>query len=68
MAVASGVKLLPPPKYEGNSDFDRFAKLMYAYLGCESQDYVNMMERAEEEVLPITQQYLDVAAIAHQHA
>ena len=41
--AGAGLKLLPPDKCDGDSDFDRFTKLLCAYMGCQDNDYVHMM-------------------------
>ena len=44
--AGSGMKLLPPDKYDGETDFERFAKLLNAYMGCEDQDYPDILRNA----------------------
>ena len=57
--AGAGLKLLPPDKFDGDTDFDRFTKLLTAYMGCQDSDYVEMMNQAERAVGPITQDALD---------
>ena len=44
--IGPGLKLLPPDKFDGDSDYERFTKLLYAYMGCQDNDYVHMMHTA----------------------
>ena len=46
--AGAGLKLLPPDKYDGDSDFERFTKLLSAYMGCQDTDYVHMMTTTHE--------------------
>ena len=48
------MKLLPPDKYDGETDFERFAKLLNAYMGCQDTDYCDMLEVAATRDAPIT--------------
>ena len=41
--AGAGLKLLPPDKFDGDSDFERFTKLLCAYMGCQDTDYVHIM-------------------------
>ena len=68
MAISLGVKLCPPPKCDGETDFERFTKLLNAYLGCGNPDYVTLLESAVEERLPITPEVLQRLADAHQRS
>ena len=40
------MKLLPPDKFDGDSDFERFTKLLNAYMGWQDADYVQLMTGA----------------------
>ena len=42
--AGAGLKRLPPDKYDGFTDFERFAKLLKAYMGCENNDYCDMLD------------------------
>ena len=48
------MKLLPPERYDGETDFERFAKLLTAYMGCQDTDYCDMLEVASKRDAPIT--------------
>ena len=37
--AGTGVKLLPPPKFDGETDFDKFSKLLRAYMGASNTSY-----------------------------
>ena len=55
-----GMRLQPPDKYDGDTDFDRFAKLLKAYMGCQDRDYSDLLHYAETSQTPITQTELTV--------
>ena len=48
------MRLQPPDKYDGETDFERFAKLLRAYMGCHDRDYSDMLMHAETSQEPIT--------------
>ena len=54
------MRLQPPDKYDGETDFDRFSKLLRAYMGCQDRDYSDMLHHAETSQTPITQTELNV--------
>ena len=48
-----GMKLLPPDKFDGDTDFERFVKRMTAYVGCRDANYCQLLttaERSTEEI------------------
>ena len=49
-----GLKLNPPDKYDGETDFERFSKLLNAHMGCQDNDYCDMLEVATRSPTPIT--------------
>ena len=53
-----GMKLPPPEKYDGDTDFERFAKLLKAYMGCENNDYCGMLEVAVKRPTPFTKEVI----------
>ena len=57
--AGAGLNILPPDKFDGDSDFDRFTKLLTAYMGCQDSDYVQLMGQAHRAAGPITQEALD---------
>ena len=52
--AGAGMKLLTPGKYDGEAYFERFAKLLNAYMGCQDNDYCDMLEVAARLIAPIT--------------
>ena len=58
--AGAGLKLIPPEKFDGDSDFDRFTKLLWAYMGCQDNDYVHMMNTAQQAVAPLGEEALGV--------
>ena len=52
--AGAGMRLQPPDKYDGETDFDRFSKLLRAYMGCQDRDYSDMLHHAETSQTPIT--------------
>ena len=59
-----GLKLLPPETFDGDSDFERFTKLLSAYLGSQDNDYVHMMTTATQangQIGPTAMEALDAA-------
>ena len=44
-----GIRLRPPDKYDGETDFEHFAKLLRAYMGCEERIYEAMLQAAADK-------------------
>ena len=53
--AGAGLKILPPDKYDGESDFERFTKLLWAYMGCQDNDYVHIMSTTQDATGEINQ-------------
>ena len=51
--AGAGLRLLPPDKFDGDTDFERFTKLLYAYLGSQDGDYVHMMTTTQDATTEI---------------
>ena len=60
------MKLLPPEKYDGETDFERFAKLLNAYMDCQDNIYHGMLEAATRKgAVPFTSE--DMTAFAAEN-
>ena len=60
--AGAGMKLQPPDKYDGETDCERFSKLLHAYMVCQDNDYCGMLEAAAQRPVPITN--TEIAAMA----
>ena len=59
------LKIDPPEKFNGKSDFDYFAKRLKNYMMLSDQDYGPIMKFAENAQSPVTMDEQDAMDVAH---